>query len=235
MNRTDRLYALVERLRAVAPQPLSARRLAEVFEVSPRTIERDLSALQQSGVPIYPVAGRAGGYVVDRSRTLPPLNVTAEEATAIAVALATATGAPFTEAARSALRKLVAVMPTAEAGAAIRLAARVRIVDTAGHEPVPAPPRALTSALVGDKVVQIDYVDRRGGTSDRVVEPISLVRGPDRWYLLAWCRLRGGSRWFRVDRIGRVVPTGERAAERCVEEMLRHYGGAPPTRPVELV
>ena len=58
VNRTDRLYALVEELRAVAPRPRSARRLAGHFEVSVRTVERDISALQQSGVPIYAEPGR---------------------------------------------------------------------------------------------------------------------------------------------------------------------------------
>ncbi len=62
MDRTDRLYAIVEELRAVAPQPRSARWLAERFEVSTRTIERDASALQQSGVAIYAEPGRRGGY-----------------------------------------------------------------------------------------------------------------------------------------------------------------------------
>ena len=52
MNRTDRLYALVEELRAVAPRPRSARQLAQRYEVSTRTIERDILALQESGVPI---------------------------------------------------------------------------------------------------------------------------------------------------------------------------------------
>src|SRR5947209_15288462 len=87
MNRTDRLYALVEELRAVAPRPRSARWLADRFEVSSRTVERDIGALQQAGVPIYAEPGRTGGYTLDKTHTLPPVNVSPAEAVAIAVAL----------------------------------------------------------------------------------------------------------------------------------------------------
>ena len=65
MNRTDRLYAIVEVLRATAPRARAARDLAERFEVSVRTIERDISSLQQSGVPIWATPGPGGGYSVD--------------------------------------------------------------------------------------------------------------------------------------------------------------------------
>lgn len=60
MNRIDRLYALVEELRAAGPRGRTARRLAEHFEVSVRTIERDLSALGQAGVPLATKQGRTG-------------------------------------------------------------------------------------------------------------------------------------------------------------------------------
>lgn len=96
MNRTDRLYALVEELRSAAPRARPARWLADRFEVSVRTIERDIGALQESGVPIWATPGPGGGYTVDPSMTLPPLNFTAGEATAIAIALGSAGGAmPF--------------------------------------------------------------------------------------------------------------------------------------------
>src|SRR2546423_14952920 len=87
MNRTDRLYALVEELRAVTPAPRSARWLAQRFEVSSRTVERDIGALQQAGVPIYAEPGRTGGYVLDKAHSLPPVNVTPAEAGADAVAV----------------------------------------------------------------------------------------------------------------------------------------------------
>src|SRR2546421_5333369 len=122
MNRTDRLYALVEELRAAAPAPRSARWLADRFEVSSRTVERDLGALQQAGVPIYAEPGRTGGYVLDKAHTLPPVNVTPAEAVAIAVALEGLHGTPFHDAARSALRQGIAVMPSSDAAAAEGLA-----------------------------------------------------------------------------------------------------------------
>ena len=79
----------------MAPRPRSARQLAGRYEVSTRTIERDILALQESGVPVYAVTGRRGGYVIDKARTLPPLNFTAAEMVAVAVSLAGAQATPF--------------------------------------------------------------------------------------------------------------------------------------------
>jgi predicted DNA-binding transcriptional regulator YafY len=110
VNRTDRLYALVEELRAVAPRLRRSAQLAARFEVSVRTIERDLLALQVAGVPIWAQPGPGGGYAVDPAHTLPPVNFTAAEATAIATALATPGATPLPQAARTALQKLVAAM-----------------------------------------------------------------------------------------------------------------------------
>src|SRR4030095_12440182 len=75
MNRTDRLYALVEELRATAPRPRSAQRLAERFEVAVRTIQRDLLALQEAGVPIWATPGPGGGYTIDPRPPPPPLTL----------------------------------------------------------------------------------------------------------------------------------------------------------------
>jgi len=73
VNRTDRLYALVDELRARAPRLVRANDLAKRFEVTTRTIERDLLALQEAGVPIWAQRGPGGGYALnaDTSRSLP--------------------------------------------------------------------------------------------------------------------------------------------------------------------
>src|SRR4051812_2962947 len=103
MNRTTRLYALVEELRAAAPRPLTVAALAARFEVSTRTVQRDLQALMEAGVPVRTTPGRGGGWSIAPDMPLPPIHFTADEASALAVALAAAdTSAPYAGAARTA-------------------------------------------------------------------------------------------------------------------------------------
>jgi predicted DNA-binding transcriptional regulator YafY len=207
MNRTDRLYGLVEDLRAVAPLRRTARQLAERYEVSVRTIERDISALQQVGVPIYADTGRRGGYAIDPAMTLPPLNFSPAEAVAVSVALRQATGSPFARAAGSALRKIMAAMPTHDASAARELAGRVGFLESALTEPS-AIPLIIEDALAARHVLRLHYVDKQGTATEREVEPVMFLAGSAGWYLVAWCRLRDQLRVFRLDRILAAQDTG---------------------------
>lgn len=223
MNRTDRLYALVEELRAIAPQPRSARWLALRFEVSSRTIERDLSALQQSGVPIWAEPGRTGGYCLDSSHTLAPLGFTVEEALAVMISLGMLTTSPFRDSATSALRKVVAVMDEARLGETAELASRIHLLEEGSTAESPA---ELAGALRTGKVLHIVYQDRSGTETSRDVEPLGYVGKGRDWYLIAWCRLRSGLRAFKGDRIKSVIPTGERPPRRPfrVEDLDIAYG-----------
>jgi len=215
VNRTDRLYALVEELRAVSPRPRSARWLAGRFEVSARTIERDISALQQSGVPVWAEAGRSGGYCLDKERTLPPVNFTPGEAMALAVALRHVAGSPFGHDGAAALRKVLAAMRADDAAAARHLAARVYLVGDADPPPVPV---VITDALAASRVLRIGYGDRHGFVTRRDVEPLGFVGAFGCWYLLAWCRLRGAVRAFRTDRITAVAVTAQVPAPRPLRQ-----------------
>lgn len=217
MNRIDRLYAVMEELRAVSPRPLSAARLASRFEVSNRTIERDLLALQESGVPIYAEPGRTGGYVLDKSHSLPPLNFTPTEAAAIAVALAADPQTPFAAATRSALRKVLAAMPDAAARQVQDVVDNVRMLDPSTD--APAVPRAIQNAISAAHALNLHYVDKHDRMSERTVEPAGFVHGSRGWYLVAYCRLRGEGRAFRLDRIVAVTDTGEAVPRRSVDEL----------------
>jgi predicted DNA-binding transcriptional regulator YafY len=213
MNRIDRLYALVEELRAAGARGRTARQLAEQFELSVRTIERDLSALGQAGVPLATKQGRNGGYTLDRSMSLPPLNFTAREAAAIAVALSRGEHVLFSRDARSALQKIVAAMPERALEEARRTAEKVRLLV----QPVPDPDSEIAetvwAAVRGNQVLRVRYVDVGGLETEREIEPQHVVVGPHGSYLTAWCRLRGDERVFRMDRITRAerAPSPPRA------------------------
>jgi predicted DNA-binding transcriptional regulator YafY len=198
VDRTDRLYAIVEELRASAPRPRSAAELAGRFEVGVRAIERDLAALQRAGVPIQ--AG-ATGYTLDKGRSLPPMNLSPAEAVAVGIALGKSGGSPFAHSARTALQKIAAAMSAADSAETRQLAERINVLvpeEEGGQAAVPA---IVEEAVAARQVLRLAYLDRNGTETRRDVEPVAFVSGPRDWYLIGWCRLREGPRLFRIDRI----------------------------------
>lgn len=95
MRRTAQLYALAEELRSRGPRPVSRAELGATLEVTTRTVEHDILALQQTGVPIWSQRGRGGGYALDEGWSLPPLNLDSTEALAVMSALAAAHSLPL--------------------------------------------------------------------------------------------------------------------------------------------
>ena len=223
VNRTDRLYAIVEELRAKAPRAWTARQLSLHFEVSTRTIERDILALQESGVPIWATPGPGGGYTVDPAMTLPPLYFTADEALAIAVTLAVAGRMPFGQAARTAMVKVVAAMPPGTRERARELVGRVHSMGSGETRVERDAMRVIEQAIVDGEVVELDYTDKDGALTTRAVEPFGLTSTDDNWYLMAWCRLRQEGRVFRFDRIHGARTTGEAAPDRSLREVAGGY------------
>ncbi|WP_329395325.1 helix-turn-helix transcriptional regulator [Streptomyces melanogenes] len=232
MNRTARLYALVEELRAAAPRPVTVAALAARFDVSTRTVQRDLQILMDTGVPARSIPGRGGGWSIDPEMTLPPIHFTADEASALTAALAAADAStPYAGAARTAAQKIAASMTGPVSAAAQELAARI----------VALPPRtdarirtAVEQALTNNMVLRLSYTDAAGQESNRVVEPAGLLTADGRWYLIAWCRTRRAGRGFRLDRIAAAAPTGEQAQPHDLTELLLGSTAADAVRPTAL-
>ena len=213
------MYALVEELRARAPRMVRASELALRFEVSTRTVERDLLALQESGVPIWAQPGPNGGYSLNVDSTLPPLNLTPAEAAAIATALAATRAMPFVEAGRTALSKLAGIMGAERKDAASRLVSQIRVIqgpDGAGG----SVSDLIQEGLLRSVAMEIEYQDGAGHDTVRVVEPAGVVGTRNGWYLFAWCRLRQGPRAFRMDRIARVHLLEEAIEQRSLDDLL---------------
>ncbi len=230
VNRTERLYAIAEELRAAGPRGRTGAWLAQRLEVSPRTIKRDVDALLQAGLPLWAQPGPGGGYVLDAA-TLPPLNISGAEAAAIAVALAALPELPFAVDARTALSKVLAAMSPAERDRAEAIAARLWL-RTPEQAPRAAVARFLDEAVRRQRVAVLRYRDRDGALTERAVEPAALAATGGYWHLLAWCRLRQAPRWFRTDRIVSAHLTSEQAPAHDPATLF----GTPPddARPVRL-
>lgn len=246
VNRTDRLYAIREELRRAGRAGTTGARLARLFEVSERTIKRDISALQQAGAPVWAQSGPGGGYVLDASASLPPVNFTPTQAVAMAVALATLPpGSPFAVDAAAARGKLWDTLGDRDRQRAQRLSARVwtrpsparggsgEVPDGAAPgasspSPSPAVLRAVEQALGDERALVIAYAGRDGAVTQRTVEPILLAHTGGRWCLVAWCRLRTAIRWFRLDRIAEAHLTAERYVPRDVASAGEPPAGSAP-------
>ena len=226
MNRTDRLHAVTEELRRAGSRGRTGARLAEWLEVSTRTVKRNIAALQQAGLPIWAAAGPGGGYVLDRVANLPPVNLTAGQAVAIAAALAMHRDGPSAVDGRVALEKILNVMDPSSRDRADRLGRRVWVRD---KSPGPTVATAVEQALAERRVLALSYCDGQGRPSRRRVEPHLIAHTNEHWYLLAWCLKREAPRWFRWDRIERAQVTAEPAPHRD----LAVFGAPPPdARPV---
>ncbi|HVT72530.1 MAG TPA: YafY family protein [Lacunisphaera sp.] len=212
MNRTDRLVAMVLFLQG--RRVVRASELARHFEVTERTVYRDIAALGEAGVPI---SGEAGvGYCLMKGYQLPPVMFTAEEATSLFVGgelVKQFTDASLHAPMVSALEKLRAVLPKDRQDHIERLAQRTLVLGLGSRR---AAPEAIAQrwllpvqqGLVQRRVLRLDY--RRGGQESdttRDVEPQGVVFYGGAWYLVAWCRLRQDYRHFRIDRIRRLELT----------------------------
>ncbi|MCL2316123.1 MAG: YafY family transcriptional regulator [Actinomycetia bacterium] len=225
MNRTDRLYAIREELRRAGPRGRTAERLADGFEVSVRTIKRDIATLQAGGFPVWARPGPGGGYVVDAAATLPPVDLTPSEVSGLAVALANQAGQPFAAHARTAFAKILAVAVPADRERAERLAGRVWI-DHPCQEPAidPGVRGVVEEGLASRRVVALTYVDERQTETQRRVDPQMLAHGFGHWYLVAYCHRRQAIRWFRLDRIRSAHLTKQDSRDRPLADI-----GVPPS------
>ncbi|MEZ4316228.1 MAG: WYL domain-containing protein [Myxococcota bacterium] len=223
MNRTERLYAIVQELRLAAPRGRTSAWLAERFEVSERTIKRDMRALHDAEVGLRADEGRGGGYSLDRERMLPPTAFTAAEATAVAVAIGAADDLPFRAQARAALAKILDAMSPSQRAEANDIARRLWVRSDLSRGRWAG---VLDDGLRDRRVVHIDYEDGSGTvTRGRPIEPMAFARSRHHWHVLAWCRMREAGRWFRIDRIRSARLTRETAPHR---DLAATFGEPPP-------
>jgi len=227
MNRIDRLFAILLLLQHQHPQ--RAMDLANLFEVTERTIYRDMQALMEMGVPLVSIPG-VGYDLLDTFR-LPPVMLTEAEATALFLGgqmLITYSAGNITAEATAALQKLMAILPDDTRTRLEQLANLIEFFPLHGRLDWDTPHLTIVlNAIEQQQVIRLSYrAYQQTETTTRNVEPHFLTFSQGAWYLNGYCRLRQAIRSFRLNRITDLTVTPETFTPRMVY--------APPRQPITI-
>ncbi|GAB2781918.1 hypothetical protein GCM10027275_27110 [Rhabdobacter roseus] len=202
-KRLSRLTAILTQLQT--KRLLTATSLADKFQVSVRTIYRDIRALEQAGVPILTEDGK--GYTLMEGYKIPPVMFSESQANALILAeqlVLKNKDASFIKDYIEAIDKIKAVLRPSEKDKANLLADRTRFEQNLNRERNSNTLSQLQFALTNFYLLKINYTNEQSITSKRIIEPFALVSTTENWLLIAWCRLRKEFRYFRLDRITRM-------------------------------
>lgn len=225
MNRVERISAILIQLQS--KRVVTAKEIADRFDISLRTVYRDLKALEQTGVPIY---GEPGiGFSLEDGYNLPPVHFTREEAATFITAgklIDKLTDEGLSTDYHLALQKIKATLKQAQKELANTLDSRIQVVQSpqisASNQD-----RKLNKIIlaVADKLcVQMEYTSADLQTETRMVEPVGMYLLGSRWYLIAYCWLRKDYRKFRLDRMQKIRVAFEQIQEQVhppLDDFLR--------------
>lgn len=209
VKRFDRIVAILIQLQT--KRIVKAQELADRFDVSLRTIYRDIRTLEASGVPIVSEAGV--GYSIMEGYRLPPVMFTREEAGSFVAAeklMQKFTDKSLGAYYESAMFKLKSVLRGKEKDWVEALESQVSIVpgQVLFNADVPDALEILFESIAERKQVFLRYESLREETpSERQIEPVGLFHENGFWYILGYCHLRTDHRHFRTDRIHKITRT----------------------------
>lgn len=203
----------------------SGAELSERVEVDARTVRRDIDRLRELGYAVEASPGLGGGYQLKAGSSLPPVILDDEEAVTVAVAVRAAASSigQMEETAVRLLAKLDQLLPSRLR----RRASALHSVTISLARPDAAPSIDVLTQIAGacrDHLkLRINYRDRAGNVSSRVLEPMRLAHTGRLWYLVAWDPQRKDWRTFRMDRVERLTSTGPQFTPRSFPGDIAEY------------
>ena len=200
-KRLTRLTSILIQLQS--KRLLTANELAEKFEISKRTIYRDIRTLEQAGVPVLTEEGK--GYTLMEGYRIPPVMFTENEANALITAeqlVRKNKDASLVKDYTDAIHKIKAVLRNNTKDKANLLSERILSAQNLKNSRTSNNLSILQLALTNFNLVQIQYYSPYNDeTTQRTIEPFAIYTTQENWLLIAFCRLRKDYRSFRLDRI----------------------------------
>lgn len=232
MNRMERLTGTLLLLRG---GKRTAGEIARRFEVSRRTVMRDIQALCEMGIPIAAGSGATGGYTLPPDCSLPPLALTWHEATLLRLALSSLSqlgSTPFRPERESLLAKIQTLLPRHEGGDTSPAPDTLSLDVPTHRYPTPFLDQLLDSAGAQQWVSAVYRSEN--GTSRQTILPARLRSSAGLWYCEAYSHERQAVRVYRVDRFIEVSPVAPRAEAEPPVSPIPHVSPAFPEVRVHL-
>ena len=191
---------------------VTAAELASRFEVSVRTIYRDVELINQAGIPVASFTGADGGFELMEGYTLTKQHFSVADLSVIYNLLKGLEGAMGSHA-TTLMRKLSSLQPALDGGDDARILFEISVRGSEKDVVYP-----LYEALRQSRIVAFTYTDASGKISARRVQPVNLYWEHGVWYLEAYCLTRGAKRWFRISRIADLAVTEETFEPREIQD-----------------
>lgn len=207
MNRIDRLMAIVTMLQS--RKFVSAENISERYEISVRTVYRDIKALGELGIPVS--FENQKGYFIVPGYFLPPVAFSIEEANALLLMESITTGFADKSIRKhysSALNKVKSVLRTSQKEKVELLTENIKLQIPQRLNNDFEYLSSIQNAIVSKQILDIQYSNNKDEASKRQVEAIGLIFYAFSWHMIAWCHLREEYRDFKVSRIRVINDTG---------------------------
>jgi len=200
MNRIDRLFGILILLQS--KKHVSAETIANRFEISVRTVYRDVKALAEQGVPLSFEPNK--GYFIVQGYFLPPVSFNTDEASALLMMERFIEGfadKSIKQHYHSALDKVKNVLKSNQKEVLENLNANIRLqLPKRLHSDVEYL-SLLQNAIADKNIISIKYKNYKEEVSERRLEPIGLIFYAFSWHLIGYCHLRSSYRDFKVNNI----------------------------------
>jgi predicted DNA-binding transcriptional regulator YafY len=188
---------------------ISASELARTFEVSKRTIYRDIEVINEAGIPIVTYPGINGGIGIMEKFKVDKRLFSETDLTALLIGLSGVHSVLDNTATKQAMVKLKAIIPKEKQNEIDELTSRISIDLSPWHKDniVETYLQTINIAIDEKKILSFDYSNSKGDITYREVEPYRLLHKSNSWYLQGFCLLRQEMRTFRFSRIRKLTTT----------------------------
>ena len=200
----DRLVSIIMIL--LDQKRISAQELADMFEVSPRTIYRDIDAINMAGIPIRSTSGVGGGFEIMAGYKVDKKVFSTNDLAALLMGLSSLSNMIRGDELIHAFAKVKSFIP-ADRAKDIELKVNQIWIDLnpwTGNRNTQPYLEMIKEALQENKLLTFEYVTHHGNRTKRIVEPYQLVLKGSHWYLQAYCRKRNDFRLFRLSRMSNL-------------------------------